>query len=450
MTKKRSFLLIIIVLIFFVSACVSQTSFPMASKAVIPTETSIPARNTATEQTDPSLVKTTQGLTFQQADGNRVVPGKGNLPVVEPIRIELDREISWLVGSPFRNGVIWIAALEDGRVRGYLVQSGNFEEFDLNRSSLPLGAPPIILVQEDQVYLNTPPDFQASPLTHPVSPNPETGRIVFITNQGDLVLWEHGEVISQLAVAALPDARILQDENGRLLLLTDPTTNYDHGVLGDSTEASSITLLESHPELKVISKIVIPAPGVVEGIAPIWEDINGDGEREILVTESNFEEGARLVLYSEDGQVLARGPAAGQAYRWRHQLAAASLGEDGEMLIVDVLRPHLDATVEFFRWKDQRLVLVAEVSGFSSHGIGSRNLDQALVGDMNGDGTPELVVPDLTRQSINGIQLMDGNAEVIWTIPLGGGLTSNLAAVSTLGGELNLGAGVGSNLLVWE
>ena len=45
----------------------------------------------------------------------------------------------------------------------------------------------------------------------------------------------------KISANALPDARILSDEHGRLLFLTVPAEDYDHGVLGDAIEATSIT-----------------------------------------------------------------------------------------------------------------------------------------------------------------------------------------------------------------
>ena len=221
-------------------------------------------------------------------------------------------------------------------------------------------------------------------------------------------------------------------------------------MLGDGLEAGGIIVVESNPVLELVVKIEIPPPAVIEGITPIWVDVDGDGEREILVTISSPAEGSRLVLYSEAGLVLAEGPSAGQAYRWRHQLAAVPLGVGGKILIVDVLRPHLDATLEFFSWEGDRLVLQAELPGYSSHRIGSRNLDMALVGDLDGDGVLEVVVPDKTQETLHGLEYNNGQAIEVWAVPLGGRLTSNLAGVSLEDGRLAIGAGVGDLLMIWE
>lgn len=436
---------ILTILSFLLGACSSQA--PEDQEPPPPTVTvSSPDR----KEYSSSDGDYTFGLTYQQLDGNRLVDGQGSILDIDPIYIEVGGEIDWLVGVPYQAGAVWTAALAGGEIKSYLISNGQVEPFEIDRGPLPEGMPVMILASDGEVYLNAPPAPEASLLTHPVSPAPGNGRVVFIARNGDLVLEEHGVEINRLEAHALPDARLIQDERGRLLFLSDPTDRYDHRVLGDALEAASITLVETSPTLKVVRRIEIPSPAVVEGIAPIWTDLNGDGEREILVTLSDLDQGARLVLFSEEGEILAQGPAAGQAYRWRNQLAAAPLGPDGEVLIIDVLRPHLDATLEFFSWEGERLVLKAELAGFSSHAIGSRNLDQALVGDLDGDGSLEVVVPGLDQESLHGIGYHAGEVEIQWSAALDGRLTSNLAGVTLGDGSLALGAGVGNVLVIWE
>jgi photosystem II stability/assembly factor-like uncharacterized protein len=47
------------------------------------------------------------------------------------------------------------------------------------------------------------------------------------------------------------------------------------------------------------------------------------GQREIIVTQSDAQQGAQVVVYSESGERLAAVPAVGRGNRWRHQLAVA-------------------------------------------------------------------------------------------------------------------------------
>jgi hypothetical protein len=111
------------------------------------------------------------------------------------------------------------------------------------------------------------------------------------------------------------------DESGRLLFLSEPTRDYPHAVLGDDLEATGITLVNTQTLPPQITEITAQGGDVIEGIAPLWADPNDDGTREIIVTQSNSQDGARLVLYSEDGSLMAASTPIGQGFRWRHQLA---------------------------------------------------------------------------------------------------------------------------------
>jgi len=128
---------------------------------------------------------------------------------------------------------------------------------------------------------------------------------------------------------------------------------------------------------------------VIEGTAPTWVDLNADGEREIIVTPSNANTGARMVVYREDGSLFATEDPIGQGFRWRHQLAVAQFIEGGSQEIAVVRTPHIGGVVEIYALDEDRLEIKAELGGYSSHRIGSRNLDSALSDDINQDGQVE-------------------------------------------------------------
>ena len=121
----------------------------------------------------------------------------------------------------------------------------------------------------------------------------------------------------------------------------------------------------------------------MEGIAPIWVDLNEDGERAIIVTRSNADSGAQIVVLDELGNLIATGPAIGRGGRWRHQLSAGPFGPNGELELVDVLTPHIGGPTEFYQWKNNELVVVTSASGYTSHVIGSRNLDMTAAGQFD-------------------------------------------------------------------
>ncbi|MFB0533852.1 MAG: hypothetical protein ACETWR_02605 [Anaerolineae bacterium] len=91
----------------------------------------------------------------------------------------------------------------------------------------------------------------------------------------------------------------------------------------------------------------------------------------------------------------------------------------------------------------------AQVSGYTSHAIGSRNLDTVVAGDFDGDGRIELL-PNQARMSLAAIRREPGGAEVAWTIPAGGRVMTNLATVVFPDGTLAVGVGhEGNRLRLW-
>jgi hypothetical protein len=93
---------------------------------------------------------------------------------------------------------------------------------------------------------------------------------------------------------------------------------------------------------------------------------------------------------------------------------------------------------------------MAVLKGYSSHQIGSRNLDSSLAGDFNGDGRIEVVTPDQSQTTLAGIQSTKDDLQTVWSVPIGGILSTNLAAAALPDGRLALGVGSENNLLrIW-
>jgi hypothetical protein len=87
------------------------------------------------------------------------------------------------------------------------------------------------------------------------------------------------------------------------------------------------------------------------------------------------------------------------------------------------------------------LRIVAQAPGFSSHALGSRNLDMALAGDLDGDGQVELLVPNQARDQLGAIRHTAHGVVVAWTVSLDGRVKTNLAATALPDGSLTVGAG---------
>jgi hypothetical protein len=371
------------------------------------------------------------GYTYHQPSGNRVAEGRGTFPHVEQAESPFSSPQIWLAGVVYDGRPHWVAVDAEGSAS--LLMPGRVV---VALGDLPPGMPPIVHSSANGLALIQPPE-DAAPLSHPL---PVDGGLLYVANNGDVVFGE-----SRLAVNAMLDARPVVSAAGLIAVYTDPTNErYIHGIMGDDIEAASISIMDaSVGDLQLVSKIELPGTAVFEGLSPIWADVDGDGEDDLITTVSDDGLGAQVVIMKRNGDIIARGPAIGQSHRWRHQIAWAAMGEDGQMGLVEVLTPHIGGEVGFFTLSESgdELERIASVQGYTSHVIGSRNLDMAVVGDFNGDGQMELVLPTQDRTRIVGLQIQGNTFAELWSLPLDGPLSSNLAAVTLPDGSLALGAG---------
>jgi hypothetical protein len=383
-------------------------------------------------------VNSTHGFTYHRTDGNRFLQGKGSLPDIPFRDIRLHGKPVWIVALPFLGGSVWAVVLENGRVSGFHISEDEIRPYRIRPVKLPPGMPPLLTTRKGEIRIFSPSVTEKSFLTHPVIFE-QTGRTALLYRDGRIVLKNGHPII--LDINALPDARILYDENGRMLILTGRSDQYKHGVLGDLIEATSVTLIHTRPAVLAKRIITLHEDNVIEGIAPLWSDMDGDGRREIVLTISDAQRGARYAVFDEDGELIATSSAVGQGYRWRHQIAVAPFGPDGGTELAGVLTPHIGGVVEFYRLQEGKLVRTAQVKGFSSHLLGSRNLDMALAADFDGDGRIELLAPLSSHDKLGAVRRNLDSARTAWTIPVGGKISTNIAAVVLQGRIIGIGIG---------
>ena len=127
--------------------------------------------------------------------------------------------------------------------------------------------------------------------------------------------------------------------------------------------------------------------------------------------------------------MAAAGPFIGRAQSWRHLLAAGPFGPDGEVEIAAMRTPHVGPQVEFYKIDPDSggLDPAATRPGYPSHIIYSRNFDEFVA----------------IRHTRDGV-------EPVWSLPLVGTLTTNLASATNSRGRAQVAAGRTDRVLrIW-
>jgi hypothetical protein len=342
--------------------------------------------------------------TDHQVSGNRVVAGCGPIGA-DVAEVDLGARPTWVLPDPSHRGSSWFVALEDGSIVHVSAPSGG--DVLVRRSEVPPlapGEPPLTAaLNEDQLVVGS-----------------------ALTAAG----WFE---------APIPDARVTELDGGALVALTRPSDRYPHGVLGDELEATAIDVRDAEG---LVARVQIEPPQVIEGISAMVVELEGAGAgQQLLATVSDAEGGARLVLFGLDGSRLAGSRPIGTGFRWLHQVGAGVLGPDGVAEVIAVRTPHIGGVVEAYRLVGDRLELVASMPGYSSHRIGSANLDMALLADVDADGRLEVVVPSQELDELGLLARTADGFEEIGRLVLDGRLATNLAATADEGGRLALAAG---------
>lgn len=164
----------------------------------------------------------------------------------------------------------------------------------------------------------------------------------------------------------------------KVCLSHDPEfPRYGHDVLGATPEWNKLTLFHG-PQARQQAdghrgaSEFIAAGNVFEDIAPRIADLDSDGRPDVVVVQSSFERGARLVAFSvwPKPRLLAATPYIGQRNRWLAPAGIADFDGDGRVEIAYVDRPHLKADLVFVRLDGNLLREVARVPGITNHRIG--------------------------------------------------------------------------------
>ena len=386
-----------------------------------------------------------------QPDGNRLADGSGLatgfIQQITTKDINLGDTPTWVTGTSTPDGDIWVVALADGTVYGCQVPIGGQPFFiEVPGDRLAPGQPPVLAVQGSSVRLATTP-ANASPTSVPVYL--AGGRAAYVDNLQRLTVLEADGTLWRPDLEVLPDSRVVQISPEKVLVLAEPTDRYPHSALGDNLEATAVAVVTVG--VNEVEMVYRSENNVIESIAPLLADVDGDGIDDVALTVSNDREAWIVVASSTGGGVVAISDPVDRLLGWRQLVAVGPLGPTGQTEIAEIVYPDADGRVQFLSLAGGDLRVAATRAGYRSHEFGARNLEQALAADVDRDGHLEVIVPTLDRRSIAGIRHGPDGAAEMWTRPLGGTLATNIAVLTRPDGTLSVAAATQEgSLRIWQ
>lgn len=185
----------------------------------------------------------------------------------------------------------------------------------------------------------------------------------------------------------------------------EPTQRYPHNIMGALSAHTDLVVswanCKTCPSQAQHLRARLPEALVFEDFAPRLVDMDGDGRSEILVVESDQEQGARLALWAlKDGGLVraAQSDFIGQRFRWLAPIGVADFHGNGIPLVAYVEKPHLDKVLRLVRLQGDRLVQVAHLAGVTNHQIGQETVHSRIV-DCSGR-------PSILALSANGQRVL--------------------------------------------
>lgn len=251
-------------------------------------------------------------------------------------------------------------------------------------------------------------------LSQPAGPivvvQPDGRRFVLSSSKSKLTLSPADDVFERAPISnMLPDGEVTQGQgNIRRAWLTGPTERYGHGILGDRIEASGVGVERADGKFLYFE---LSGDSVFEDRRARLYDFDGDGEDEIIVVKTYLDAGAALAVLEANGdslELVAEAEPIGLSNRWLNPAGAGDFDGDGRPEVAYVETPHIGGTLKLYEYNNLRLTADGAARGFSNHAIGSREQDQAAVADWNGDGIPDLLVPDARRRELRIVTFAGG------------------------------------------
>lgn len=413
-------------------------------------------------------------LPFGAATGNRLARGAGTFPRWHALALATESPIRWLVTLPGRR----LAAVDrDGTLVIFeIAASGLRVAARYGGVASPDGPPVVVRLDHAQTgVVLVAPDGRllvwsddgalrgydvGGPLSSATAPTPITfddrvsHDLLAVAQDGAVVLIGGlaaggPRAVARLDARALRDARItVADLDGdgasEAVVLSDVIDRHPPAapptVLTDAPGATSISVIRVRPlGLELRARFTAPPPAEFEHTVPVLVPVAGSARPVVLAAMIAPGQGAALVALGlrDAGLVLlAEGPSPGPTRGWLQVVGAADLTGDGVPEVVAVSAPSRDGVLTVYRRTAGALVAVASAAGYAAGARGSRQPDQAVMADFDGDGRLEVVLPRQSSEILVGLEMRNERFVERWAIDFKSPVTSNLAAADLDGDGL--------------
>ncbi|MBM7035353.1 FG-GAP repeat domain-containing protein [Vibrio ulleungensis] len=225
-----------------------------------------------------------------------------------------------------------------------------------------------------------------------------------------------GNVLEFLAnnFAQLPENQVTTNNDASVYAhYAQPTMRYRHGILGDSTEAQQLVVVQDG----MAYTHTLTESYVYEDIQPRLFDVDNDGKLEIITIRTHLNNGAGIMIYKIVDNVLSEYAwvkEIGIANRWLNIVASYDLDSDGIVELAWIQTPHIGGVLKVADIKAGELVVLDALSGYSNHAIGERNLCLSVV--TKTENGVVFYAPSQNRRQIAGFWLSDKSIKKVNTI----------------------------------